>query len=52
MKTGLVIDRRYEAHDTGPGHPESPHRSRVIRDTLADYRRDDRVAVSSLVAVE
>lgn len=28
--TGLVIDRRYLDHDTGPGHPERPDRIRVL----------------------
>jgi acetoin utilization deacetylase AcuC-like enzyme len=26
MRTGIVIDERYTAHDTGPGHPERPER--------------------------
>lgn len=29
--TGLVLSQRYEEHDTGPHHPESPERARVIR---------------------
>ncbi len=45
-----MVDRRYEAHDTGRGHPESPHRIRVIRETLADYRRDDLVALEPRLA--
>ena len=40
MRTALVLDRRYEAHDPGPGHPESPQRIRAIGDALASYRRD------------
>ncbi len=28
--TGLVIDPRYEDHDTGRGHPERPERIRVL----------------------
>ncbi len=28
--TGLVIDPRYEEHDTGRGHPERPERIRVL----------------------
>jgi acetoin utilization deacetylase AcuC-like enzyme len=50
MKTGLVVDRRYEEHDTGRGHPESPHRIRAIRDMLAQYRRDDLVAIEPRAA--
>ena len=45
MKTALVLDRRYEAHDPGPGHPESPERIRVILDVLDNYRRDGIVTV-------
>jgi len=45
MKTGLVLDRRYEAHDTGAGHPERPERIRAIRDLMAHYRRDGLVDV-------
>ncbi len=39
MRTGLVIDHRYEEHDTGPGHPESPARVQAIRAILDDYAR-------------
>jgi acetoin utilization deacetylase AcuC-like enzyme len=39
MRTALVIDRRYEAHDPGPGHPESPARIHAILDVLSQYRR-------------
>lgn len=28
--TGVVIDPRYEAHDTGSGHPERPERIKVL----------------------
>ena len=28
--TGVVIDPRYEAHDTGGGHPERPERIKVL----------------------
>lgn len=30
-RTGLVLSERYEEHDTGPHHPETPERARVIR---------------------
>lgn len=39
MRTALVLDRRYAAHDPGPGHPESPARIRAILEALANYRR-------------
>ena len=31
---GLVLDERFEGHDTGPGHPERPARLRAIRGAL------------------
>ncbi len=39
MRTALVVDHRYEAHDPGPGHPESPARIRAILEALSQYRR-------------
>jgi acetoin utilization deacetylase AcuC-like enzyme len=36
---GLVLDRRFERHDPGPGHPERPERLAAIRARLADARR-------------
>lgn len=39
MRTALVADRRFEAHDPGPGHPESPTRIRAILEALSQYRR-------------
>jgi acetoin utilization deacetylase AcuC-like enzyme len=45
VKTALVLDCRYEAHDPGAGHPESPERIRVIREVIGDYRRDDLVTL-------
>lgn len=35
MVTGLLLDARFEAHDTGPGHPESPGRIRAIARALS-----------------
>lgn len=34
MATGLIDDPRFEAHDTGRVHPESPRRLQAIRDRL------------------
>jgi acetoin utilization deacetylase AcuC-like enzyme len=57
VKTALVLDRRYEAHDPGRGHPECPERVRVIFDALANYRRtgldrlDPRPATSEELAL-
>ena len=36
---GLVLDPRFERHDTGPGHPERPARLAAIRARLEDARR-------------
>lgn len=33
-KTGLVIDPRFRAHETGSHHPESPERLEVLEDLL------------------
>lgn len=33
-KTGVHYDAAYERHDTGPGHPESAERYRVLREAL------------------
>jgi len=45
MKTALVLDSRYTAHDTGPGHPECPERVQVILEALRAYRREDVVRI-------
>ncbi len=34
VRVGLVLDECFEAHDTGPGHPERPERLRSIRAAL------------------
>jgi acetoin utilization deacetylase AcuC-like enzyme len=45
VKTALVVDRRYQAHDPGRGHPESPERIQVILDALGNYRRPGLLAL-------
>ena len=52
MKTGLVLDRRYEAHDTGAGHPERPERIRAIRELMTQYRREGLVDVEPRLATD
>jgi acetoin utilization deacetylase AcuC-like enzyme len=52
MKTGVVLDRRYEAHDTGAGHPERPERIRAIRELMGAYRRDGLVAIEPRSATD
>jgi acetoin utilization deacetylase AcuC-like enzyme len=46
LRTGIVIDPRYEAHDPGPGHPERPARLAALRAAL------DRCDRSGLVRIE
>jgi acetoin utilization deacetylase AcuC-like enzyme len=33
---GLILDPRFEQHDTGPGHPERPERAARVRSALED----------------
>ncbi|MDX1390453.1 MAG: hypothetical protein R3344_14785, partial [Acidobacteriota bacterium] len=33
-RVGLVMDPRFEEHDTGPGHPERPERLATLRALL------------------
>lgn len=39
LRTGIVIDPRYEAHDPGPGHPERPARLAALRAALDGCNR-------------
>lgn len=39
MRTAVVIDPRYQAHDTGAGHPERPERIGAVLGLLESYRR-------------
>ncbi len=47
-----MLDRRYEAHDTGAGHPERPERIRAIRELMTQYRRDGLVDVEPRLATD
>ena len=47
--TGIVIDRRFLEHDTGPGHPERPERVQVLLD-LVDERSGDLIPVPARMA--
>jgi acetoin utilization deacetylase AcuC-like enzyme len=38
MRTAIVVDPRYRAHDTGEGHPERPERLLSVERTLHDWR--------------
>ena len=48
MTTAIVHHRIFQQHDTGPGHPETPSRYKVVMDAL----RNDASLWSSLVEVE
>ncbi len=43
MGTGLLLDRRYEDHDPGPGHPESPLRLRSVAAAVDRSGRKERL---------
>jgi acetoin utilization deacetylase AcuC-like enzyme len=45
MKTGIVIDERYTAHDTGYGHPERPGRITTLLEMLAAHPSSDLVRI-------
>jgi acetoin utilization deacetylase AcuC-like enzyme len=57
MKTGIVIDERFTAHDTGHGHPERPERIRALlevvhaRRTPGFVRIDPRPATPEEIAL-
>lgn len=38
MRTAIVVDPRYRAHETGEGHPERPERLLSIERALHDWR--------------
>ena len=42
QQLGLVLDPRFEEHDTGPGHPERPERLSAVRRAFEDSRLSDR----------
>lgn len=48
-RTGVVIDERCLAHDTGRGHPERPERVGVLLD-LVESRRDELTVVPARLA--
>src|SRR5689334_4503431 len=52
MRTGVVLDRRYEEHQTGAGHPERPERIRAIRDVMTSYQRQGLVHVEPRPATD
>src|SRR5215207_6964422 len=47
MTTALIHHSIYEKHDTGPGHPETPERYRVVIDAL----RSDEILWQELIEI-
>lgn len=47
MKTGIVTDDRYLAHDTGSGHPERPDRLRAVAQLLGRRSSADWVQIAA-----
>jgi acetoin utilization deacetylase AcuC-like enzyme len=45
MRTGIVIDERYTAHETGTGHPERPGRITTLLEMLAAKPAADLVRI-------
>jgi len=45
LRTGVVIDPRYQEHDAGFGHPERPARVRALLESLAKSTRPGLVRV-------
>jgi acetoin utilization deacetylase AcuC-like enzyme len=41
LRTGLVIDPRYQNHLTGAGHPERPSRIAALLNLVEDYGREE-----------
>ena len=44
MKTGIIYDPLYKAHDTGPGHPECPERCDAVLAGVRNEVPDERLA--------
>jgi acetoin utilization deacetylase AcuC-like enzyme len=57
LRTGIVVDARYQDHDTGHNHPERPERIATLVDTLTRYERaglkrfDPRLATPTEIAL-
>ena len=43
LPTALLLDRIYERHATGPGHPESPERYEAVTRSLTEGGLVDRM---------
>jgi len=52
LRTGLVLDRRFEHHRTPPGHPERPERLDALFKRLDSYARAGLVRVEPRPATE
>lgn len=52
LRTGLVIDTRYQDHQPGPQHPERPARISSLLRAVESYRRPGLTSVSPRLASE
>ncbi len=43
MKTGIVYHEKYQEHNLGPGHPESPERLKKIMESIAKILDDPNI---------
>jgi acetoin utilization deacetylase AcuC-like enzyme len=41
LRTGIVLDRRFQHHDVPPGHPERPERIGALLELMERYSRRD-----------
>lgn len=52
LRTGVLIDARFEAHEPGGWHPERPERIAALRDALAGRHRDGLVPLAVRAAAD
>lgn len=52
LKTGIVIDERYQHHQTAPNHPECPERLGVLLELMKSYQRDGLVSIEPRLATQ
>ena len=52
MRTAIVLDPRYRAHDPGAGHPERPERLLTVEDLVHDWHGPPLERVAARIAAE
>lgn len=50
LRTGMVIDPRYQEHHTGPGHPERAERIGILLRLNEEYQREGLVRLEPRLA--